>query len=50
MILSYLPHFVVKTERPDAPLLRSFRLCSLAEFAGDLEEGSLLCPVRALHT
>ena len=25
-------------------------MCSLAEFAGDLEEGSLLCPVRALRT
>ena len=58
MILSYLPHFIAKTERADAPLPRSFHLCSLAEFAGDLEaefagdleEGSLLCPVRALRT
>ena len=50
MILSYLPHFVAKTERVDATLPRSFRLCSLVEFTGDLKEGSLLCPVRALCT
>ena len=48
LFLSYLPHFVAKTERPDAPLPRSFRVCSLRDFAGDLEEGSLLCPVRAV--
>ena len=35
--MSYLPHFVAKTER------------SLRDFAGDLEEGSLLCLVRALQ-
>ena len=34
MILSYLPHF---------------HSCSLTEFAGDLEEGSLLCSVQALR-
>ena len=50
LILSYLPHFVAKTERAVAPSPRSFCLCSLAEFARDLEEGSLLCPVCALHT
>ena len=50
LILSYFPHFVAKTERDDAPLPRSFHLCSLAEFAGDLEGGSLLCQVRALCT
>ena len=49
MILLYLPHFVAKTERADAPLPRSFRLCSWAEFAGDLEEGSL-CPIHAQRT
>ena len=49
-ILLYLPHFIAKTERDDAPLPRSFRLCSLAEFAGDLEDGFLFCPVCALHT
>ena len=50
LILSYLPRFIAKTERADASLPRSFCLFSLAEFAGDLEEGSLLCPVLALCT
>ena len=49
MFVSYLPYFVAKTDRPDAPLPRSFKICSLREFVGDLEEGSLLCPVRALR-
>ena len=44
MFVSYLPYFVAKTNRPDAPLSRSFKICSLREFVGDLEEGSLLCP------
>ena len=39
LMVSYLPHFIAKTERADAPVLL------LLEFAGDLEEGSLLCPV-----
>ena len=41
---------LAKTERVDAPVPRGFRVLSLREFAGDLEEGSLLCPVRALST
>ena len=49
LMVSYLPHFIAKTERVDAPVPRSFRILSLREFAGDLEEGSLLCPVRALN-
>ena len=49
MVVSYLPHFVAKTERADSPLSRSFRVHSLKDFAGDLEEGSLLCPVHAVH-
>ena len=49
LMVSYLPHFIAKTERADAPVPRSFRFLSLREFAGDLEEGSLLCPVRALN-
>ena len=49
MFVSYLPYFVAKADRPDAPLPRSFKICSLREFAGDLEEGSLLCPVHYLH-
>ena len=49
LVVSYLPHFIAKTEQVDAPVPRSFRILSLQEFAGDLEEGSLLCPVRALN-
>ena len=48
VMVSYMPHFIAKTEHADAPVPRSFRILSLREFAGDLEEGSLLCPVRAL--
>ena len=49
LVVSYLPHFVAKTEHMDAPLPRSFRVRALREFAVVLEEGSLLCPVRALQ-
>ena len=49
LILTYVPHFLAKTERADRPLPRHFPLKSLRDFAGDLEEGSLLCPVRALR-
>ena len=49
LILSYLPFFVAKTKSPSNPLPRSFRLKALSDFAHELEEGSLLCPVRALH-
>ena len=48
LVASYLPHLVAKTERADAPLPRSSCVHCLRDFAGDLEEGSLLCPVRAL--
>ena len=48
LMVSYLPHFVAKTERADAPVTRNFRILSLQEFPEDLEEGSLLCPMRAL--
>ena len=46
LMVSYL---LAKTEHADAPVPRSFRVLSLQEFAGDLEEGFLLCPVRALN-
>ena len=46
LIVSFLPHFIAKTERVNAPFPHSFHVLSLREFAGDLEEGSLLCPVR----
>ena len=49
LVVSYLPHFIAKTERADAPVPCSFRILSLREFAGDLEEGSLLCPVRVFN-
>ena len=49
LIWSYLPFFVAKTESPSNPLPRSFWLKALSDFAHGLEEGSLLCPVRALH-
>ena len=49
LVVLYLPHFIAKTECADAPVPRSFRVLSLREFAGDLDEGFLLCPVRALN-
>ena len=49
LVVPFQPHFIAKTECVDAPVPRSFRVLSLREFAGDLEEGSLLCPVRALN-
>ena len=48
MTLSYLPHFVAKTDSASNPIPRSFVLKSLQDFAGTLEEENLLCPVRAL--
>ena len=39
LMVSHLPHFIAKTERANAPVPRSFRILSLREFAGDLEEG-----------
>ena len=49
LMVSFLPHFIAKTERVDAPVPRNFRVLWLREFAGDLEDGSLLCPVLALN-
>ena len=46
--LAYLPGFVAKTESESNPLPRHFLLKSLKDFVGNLEEESLLCPVRAL--
>ena len=48
LILSYLMFFVAKTESPSNPVPRFVGLRSLGDFAKGLEEGSLLCPVRAL--
>ena len=49
LMVSYFPHFLAKTERADAPVPSSFCVLSLREFARDLEEGSVLCSVRALN-
>ena len=49
LVVSYLPFFLAKTESCLNPLPRSFVIKSLADFAFGLEEGSLLCPVRALR-
>ena len=48
LVVSYLPYFVAKMENRSNPLLRFFRIPSLKDFALGLEEGALLCPVRAL--
>ena len=49
LVVLYLPHFLAKREHADAPLPRSFHVRSLRDFVGDLEEGSLLCPLCALR-
>ena len=49
LVVSYMPFFLAKTETSLNPLPRSFVVKSLASFAFGLEEGSLLCPVRALR-
>ena len=46
--LSYLPEFVAKTESESNPIPRYFLIKALSDFAAGLEEGSLLCPVRAI--
>ena len=48
IFLSYLPEFRAKSESASNPLPRSFRVCSLRDFVGDLPDELLLCPVRAL--
>ena len=47
--VSYLSGFVAKTESAANPLPRTFRVRSLHDFAGNLEEGRTLCPVRAIR-
>ena len=46
--LSYLPEFVAKTETESNPIPRNFIIKALSDYAAGLEEGSLLCPVRAI--
>ena len=47
--LSHLPEFRAKTEPSANPLPRSFCVRSQSDFAGDLPDELLLCPVRALR-
>ena len=49
IFLSYLSEFRAKSESASNPLPRSFRVCSLRDFIGDLPDELLLCPVRALR-
>ena len=49
LVLSYMSSFVAKTETATSPIPRSFLLKSLRDSAGYLEEGIVLCPVRALR-
>ena len=46
--MSYLQIFIAKTETISNPIPRSFPLKSLLDFAGDLSEDLLFCPVRAI--
>ena len=48
LLLSYSPEFVAKMESETNPIPRSFVLKSLSDFAANLDEELLLCPVRAL--
>ena len=45
--LSYVPEFVAKTASALRPLLRSFEVPSLGDFAAGMPEDLLLCPLRA---
>ena len=47
--ISYVPEFLAKTESAVRPLPHSFSVPSLGDFAADLTEDLLLCPVRALR-
>ena len=47
--LSYVSEFLAKTETAVHPLPRSFSFQSLQDFAADLSEDLLLCPVRSLR-
>ena len=49
VFLSYLPEFRAKTESAVNPLPRSFCVCSLDGFVGDLHDERLLCPVHAIR-
>ena len=44
--VSFLFHFVAKSEFPSHPLPRSFLATSLSDFAAGLSVASFICPVR----
>ena len=46
--LSYVPEFLAKAETAVRPLPRTFDIQYLGDFAADLSEDLLLCPVRSL--
>ena len=46
LFVSYFLEFVAKTESERNPLPRSFLVCSLLDFVGDLPEECVLCPVH----
>ena len=48
-VVSFLPHFMARMERADAPLPCIVLVRPLQDFAWALEDGSLLCPMRALR-
>ena len=47
--LSYIPQFVAKSESLTRSIPRSFLVKSLSDIAAGLDDGLLLCPVRALR-
>ena len=47
--LSYIPQFVAKSESLTCSIPRSFLVKSFSDFAADLHDDLLLCPVRALR-
>ena len=49
LVVLYLPYFVSKTENSSNPIPSSFKIPSLFDFAYGLDEGLLLCSVRALR-
>ena len=47
--LSYIPQFVAKSESLTRSIPRSFLVKSLSDFAAGLDDGLLVCPMRALR-
>ena len=49
IFLSHLPEFRAKSKSASNPLPHSFRVRSLDDFVGNLQDELLLCPARALR-